>query len=282
MKESDNEYLIRQGPEITIASPIVSPIGQIVVAGEYHNRFADTNQRVLDMYAIGLVTEGSTDYADERHGMMQLRAGDMFLITPGLSHRYGRSEFSHGWIVFDGPVFRDGQRRGIFDAFDPVIHVEPVNYWHDQMRYVICHPRYDGKRTGLEAVFILLRFLAEAIAHAKCDQMRVDQRQWIEQAQTIMMRQAPRLPLDIDALVDEMHLSYNAFYKRYHRLTGESPTAFHSRCVLDRAAYLIGQGMSFKEIARVCGFSDEFHFSKRFRQVKNMTPSQFRNCLRPR
>ena len=41
-----------------------------------------------------------------------------------------------------------------------------------------------------------------------------------------------------------------------------------------------GKQLSGKEIAEHLGFSDEYHFSKRFKQVTGLPPSEFRRRMR--
>ena len=46
---------------------------------------------------------------------------------------------------------------------------------------------------------------------------------------------------------------------------------------MDRACELMAQGrLSGKEIAAKLGFFDEYHFSKRFKQVTGFSPTAFR------
>jgi len=37
--------------------------------------------------------------------------------------------------------------------------------------------------------------------------------------------------------------------------------------------------LTIKQIADACGFCDEFHFAKRFKELTGLTPAQFRHRL---
>lgn len=75
-------------------------------------------------------------------------------------------------------------------------------------------------------------------------------------------------------------LSYESFRKKFRALFGESPQAWSNRRTIERARKLIyEERLGNKEIADRLGFCDEFHFSKRFRQVTGQTPSEARRAL---
>ena len=63
--------------------------------------------------------------------------------------------------------------------------------------------------------------------------------------------------------------------------TGHSPVETVRLARLDRAATLVTRSnLTLKEVARLCGFGDPYHFSKRFRRAFGASPSQVRADVR--
>jgi AraC-like DNA-binding protein len=62
------------------------------------------------------------------------------------------------------------------------------------------------------------------------------------------------------------------------KLTGASPASYRMKRTIDRACELMQQQkLTNKEISTRLGFSDEFHFSRRFKQFTGLAPREFRS-----
>ncbi|OWA37650.1 hypothetical protein B9G55_06255 [Saccharibacillus sp. O16] len=83
--------------------------------------------------------------------------------------------------------------------------------------------------------------------------------------------------LTAEQLAAELHVSVSYLRKLFLRYAGETPKQFLSRLRLRHAErYLLHTDMTLHEIAQACGYSDEFHFSRSFKQSRGMPPSTFR------
>ena len=73
-----------------------------------------------------------------------------------------------------------------------------------------------------------------------------------------------------------------AHFARSFRLTfGEPPHAFVVRRRLELASrYMIETEMSLSEIALLCGFADQAHLCRRFRDATGQSPAAWRRALR--
>lgn len=77
-----------------------------------------------------------------------------------------------------------------------------------------------------------------------------------------------------------MGQSYDAFRKKYTRVTGHAPSHYMLNRQMEQAArLLIETNLSCDAIADQLGFCDQFHFSKRFKQHLGITPSKYRKRL---
>lgn len=82
--------------------------------------------------------------------------------------------------------------------------------------------------------------------------------------------------LTIDDLVDETSLSRKVFYNKVKSLTGLAPVEFIREIRIKRAAELVKTGeYMVKEVAYMVGFSDIKYFSKCFKHIYGVTPSEY-------
>jgi AraC family transcriptional regulator len=88
----------------------------------------------------------------------------------------------------------------------------------------------------------------------------------------------PILVADLCALIDRSDAHFSRSFKRTF---GESPHAFVLWRRLELAArYMLQTGASLSDIAFRCGFSDQAHLSKHFRQSTGQTPAAWRRARR--
>jgi AraC-like DNA-binding protein len=58
------------------------------------------------------------------------------------------------------------------------------------------------------------------------------------------------------------------------------PATYRAGKVIEHAENLLhDRRLALRDIARQCGFYDEFHFAKRFKALTGLTPAQFRRRL---
>jgi AraC family transcriptional regulator len=90
----------------------------------------------------------------------------------------------------------------------------------------------------------------------------------------------PVLVADLCALVQ---LSEAHFSRSFKGTFGESPHAFLVRRRVELAArYMLTTDASLSDIALRCGFTDQAHLCKQFRQAANQTPAAWRRAHRSR
>src|SRR5690606_32059294 len=105
-------------------------------------------------------------------------------------------------------------------------------------------------------------------------------RLWLEQATRIIETLPPEERPDWHAISQRMGVGYEAFRKRFALLSGTPPARFRTRRQIERACELIGRGgMPIREVAERVGFSNEFHFSRRFKEMTGYSPTEFRRKM---
>ncbi len=84
-------------------------------------------------------------------------------------------------------------------------------------------------------------------------------------------------PVHLDQLAQIARMSKRSFMRAFRAATGVPPISYLIRQRVNRAAVLLRNGNeSITEIAFEAGFTDSNYFSRQFRQVFGLTPSDYR------
>lgn len=88
--------------------------------------------------------------------------------------------------------------------------------------------------------------------------------------------------LTIDELVSKTNFSRRVFYNKIKSLTGLAPVEFVREIRIKRAAVLILSGdYMIKEIAYMVGFSDQKYFTRCFKSIYGVIPSEYKKDMPP-
>jgi YesN/AraC family two-component response regulator len=82
--------------------------------------------------------------------------------------------------------------------------------------------------------------------------------------------------ITLEELAEISELTPTYLSKIFRKITGYTITRFINRLKVDRAKELIIEGNNkIKEIAHLAGFEDEFYFSRVFKKVEGVSPSNY-------
>lgn len=88
-------------------------------------------------------------------------------------------------------------------------------------------------------------------------------------------------PLTLDQLAEAFGFERFHFAKTYRRLTGRAPLTHFLHLKMERAARLLDGGeLRVSEIAGVLGYEDAHYFSRQFRRLMGVAPSEYRALKR--
>ena len=203
-----------------------------------------------------------------------LRAGSVFLILPGVWHRY-RPEERTGWTedwfelrgsqvdawiesgLFGGRVFSDtgaDEAWGRFDELHRMASGKPL-----------CPT---GEMAGL-AMSILAQVLFGAGHDTPSSEVRI--RRLVSQAhERVAMGEG------VGFVARSLGVSYPTLHRHFHRLLGLAPKEFAGKVRLARAEkLLLGRAHNIKEIAALLGFHSAAHFSAAFKKNHGVSPKSW-------
>ena len=100
--------------------------------------------------------------------------------------------------------------------------------------------------------------------------------EWLQKAIAVVEQHIPDDSYSVEQLASDMCMSRMTFYRKIQSATGQKPTEFIRTIRLRRAAELLREGrLSITEITYDTGFSSVSYFSRCFRAMYGVSPTQW-------
>lgn len=96
-------------------------------------------------------------------------------------------------------------------------------------------------------------------------------------AAILIIQQNYRHELSVRELAASLNLCHEYFSRLFRQMTGIAPKAYIINYRIDRAAHLLVSGdLDVTQIAGKCGFEDVNYFSRCFKRIRGVSPTQYR------
>lgn len=254
-------------------------------AGHAMQRDAGEHEDHLLLYCVQghgeVVWEGGgATPAPDRHSE-PVGPGSLVLLPAGVAHHYRASAeqpWSLYWVHFAG--------SGADDFLAPLLEGKAAATCHPGLGLV---PDFQALLALTKEGFVLPPLLHAAntlralLTHAALLAPRHQSRRgrfdvWAVQA---YMQAHLDEALTLDQLADAFGFERFHFAKTYRRLTGRAPLTHFLHLKMERAARLLDGGeLRVSEVARVLGYEDAHYFSRQFRRLMGVAPSEYRGMKR--
>lgn len=203
------------------------------------------------------------------------------MIPPEISHAYGADRvrpWSIHWyhakgalvggflkeleVCVDRPVIRIGADAQMLALFEEALGAVEHGYSTQQLL------------GASHALAHLMTVLIREQRSGRHEQPSVQQRI----AQTIAyMKQHLNQSVQLDALAAIANLSRSRFVELFKQQAGYAPIDYFIRLRMHRACQLLDTtNTSIKEVANTLGYADPLYFSRVFRSVNEVTPTEYR------
>lgn len=239
------------------------------------NKNGGWHYRVRDVYGLYYVTKGKGKLTVNGNEY-KISAGQSFLIFP-FSHIIMTADkyepWQYKWIEFNGAEAEWLVRQTGFSKQNPVADKLPIatlgNYFDmfggdNDTVFKQC------RKTA--SLFFLLSFYIEYFPRIK-----PDNRSYAVVARDYIEKNYQNTDCNVKKVAEYVKIDRTYLFRLFKEETGISVINYIRRCRVDNAAVMLkDNNISIKDIAYSVGFSDQMYFSKVFRQVKGMSPTEYR------
>ncbi len=244
-----------------------------------HYQFAWERGRILPEYQVLYITRGEGVFESEPTGKLNVTAGSVMLLFPGVWHRYRplrRTGWDEYWISYNGDYVRRLVERGFLSARDPILNTG--------MDDTILHPylnlldRVRLEPPGYQQLIAAntMEILAAALAAVRSSRTGGHAAAAIQEAKITLAQSAEEM-VDMEKLAGKLHMSYAHFRRVFKQQTGLSPYQYHLQLRIHRAREMLhGTTLAVCQVAAKLHFENPYHFSKIFKKKTGMSPSQWR------
>jgi len=211
-----------------------------------------------------------------------LDAGQGFLICPGQINTYSADQeepWKYVWLEFDGlqaAGYLDAAGLGAAQPIYRPNNAALAEELRDSMLYIASHPN----ASALHQIGHLCLFLDTLIQSSST--RRVNQGSqlrdfYIQEAITFMEQNYQR-SLSVEEIANVCKLDRSYFSKLFKQRKGCPPQEFLIRLRLSKAAEMMKTtSASIGDIAVACGYPNQLHFSRSFKQHYGVSPREWRN-----
>jgi len=237
----------------------------------FFNKAFDTHSH--DNFSISLITEGTCAFSKTNAHYIASK-NDIRIINPHESHAIFCSTWSHINIV---------PKNTFIHAMIPDESIKFQSIIKDQKaiaRFVLLYESFCDEHDKIEMEMAASEFFSYLIDHYSksniLDFERPLPKQWLERALSYMQEHAISKEMHLDNITQELRLSKYHFIREFKKHMKISPYRYIQNIKINKAREMIDDGIKFSNIAQECGFYDQSHMIKVYKQFYGHSPSQVR------
>jgi AraC-like DNA-binding protein len=254
-----------------------------------HSGFCSTEphyscgQDTRNYYLIHYVSKGKGTYTTEK-ASYALRENDGFLITPG-SNIVHTADFSDPWDVcwvgFFGRKVEQLLKAAGLDADNLLFRYEDDDFLERCIKNIYHESRTTANIQTITGYFyLMIGKLIEKHLAMKNSLKEVTTFSHFDKA-IIYINRNIRKKITIEHLCGNLRIDASQIYRIFMKNTHCSPMQYVTHLKIQKASeMLMKTDLSVKEIAEWMGFEYQSHFTKQFKSILNISPSDYRNQVR--
>lgn len=251
--------------------------------------------KAVDFWCLYYVDRGKAVLMMDNGDSYELSAGKGIFFAPGSSFKYSESgkEGANILSVFfccdSLPVSFFDERLMNFDTFERMILSELVNTGH------IYFERHSNDAGGVKGTkpkadtpsyiphlvkasieFLLLKLYKDRKEKKSADKPSLGQTNLLVKSAVEYMYKNAGKKMKVSDIAASVKMSESNFQAVFRKATGQSVMSYFNMLKVEQAKIMIRKEIyTYSEIAVALGFSSESYFSRHFKKIAGMTPSEY-------
>lgn len=252
-----------------------------------------------DFYELVFVHEGSARHCLGENSY-PVRAGDVFIIPPGVTHVYRNANMGIYNMLFSKNFLKNFQQdMSGFPNYQLLFNISrelPLShrlmsldsaYFPEMTRLLddIIQEQETGGHGSRSAVlsdFLRVVLLICRHSHPAGDPKNLHYAYRISNLMAVLNERYAE-SWNLEQMAAFAKMSVSGFRQQFRNLTGKAPVEYLLGIRLKKASEMLCLGeKTISEIALLCGFEDSNYFSRQFKNTHGMSPRSYRNMIERR
>ena len=209
-----------------------------------------------------------------------VKAGDIICLPKGVAHAYKASEttpWTIYWVHFSGDKSEDFIDYLAINSNNYVFPLGIHSRLTSDFESLLECRQYSYNINAFVHTASLLRQILTHIAQLQpLAKQQAAHNFDLERVHSLMQARVHE-QLELEALAEAVSLSKFHFIKKYKELTGTTPINHFIHLKVERACHLLDvTTKSINEISFAVGYEDAYYFSRIFKKIMGISPSQYR------
>lgn len=235
-----------------------------------------------DIYAFGLMESGGSWCLGRSNDNALVLAGEVALINPGQVHSgvpldTGRITYTMIYIDMDRICESAGdicQNNGVIPEFTQTVVKNRTLFDILLQLSRIMGSKGSRLQKQTKAVEAAAALVSGYGGLSVGGTISAPRRRAVRLAKEFLAEELDR-KMSLDEVASAVGISRYHFLRVFKEQTGLSPHAFRTQRRIGAAQRLLKKGVPLSQVALATGFSDQSHFTNRFRQYIGATPRQY-------
>ena len=238
----------------------------------------DPLPRCFEFYNISHMWKGRGWFWTQDAGRREFSAGEGVMLEPGLIHDYNScgTSYHEDFICFTGPVADQLARSGVFTP--GIKKISPVRILLPIIEMASDPGRESQIKANIALQELLVKLYFENLDTEK-DNPRIDS---IDELIRHIIKD-PSKWWTVSGMAESVNLSINQFIRVFTEHTGLTPKKYIDTFKIRIAAEALHDSREpLAKLSEKLGYRDQFHFSRRFKEITGLSPAEYRRQRKSR